>query len=508
MKRRLTALLLVLICLPLTACQKQQNLYSATWFDLFDTVAIVQGYADSQDSWNAQTQAMYSDLQRYNELFDIYHHYDGVINLYDVNARAAAAPVQVSDELYAFLRWCKDTAYPAANGATNIAAGAVLRLWHDARESDSPVPPDADAIAAALAHIDVEDLVLDDAAQTVYFADPEMALDVGAVGKGYAVEQTARAAQARGLTSALLNIGGNVRAIGTKPGGKPWTAGVENPWGDDPAYIQAVELADGDSLVISGDYQRYFEYDGVRYAHLIDLTTGYPARYVSSVAVLARADTGGLADALSTGLFCLPEETGQALAAQNHYAVLWMRPDETERRLAAIKTTPRLPEIGGYIFAVNLYKLYNSHRCGLMIVRQSRSPCSKPWMRTSAVAMFVATGTLCTSQMRSRFISFGSLGLALMGSRKKSSMSTSSQAMRATICSAPPWPPGRNFVTFSPAFSSTRRPVVPVASRRCCSKIWRYAIQNCTINSFLESWAINAIVIGKCHHPSQQSTIY
>lgn len=137
--------------------------------------------------------------------------------------------MQVSDELYAFLRWCKDTAYPAANGATNIAAGAVLRLWHDARESDSPAPPDADAIAAALAHIDVEDLVLDDAAQTVYFADPEMALDVGAVGKGYAVEQTARAAQARGLTSALLNIGGNVRAIGTKPGGKPWTAGVENP---------------------------------------------------------------------------------------------------------------------------------------------------------------------------------------------------------------------------------------------------------------------------------------
>lgn len=334
MKRRLTALLLVLLCLPLTACQKQQNLYSATWFDLFDTVAIVQGYADSQDSWNAQTQAMYSDLQRYNELLDIYHHYDGVINLYDVNARAAAAPVQVSDELYAFLRWCKDTAYPAANGATNIAAGAVLRLWHDARESDSPAPPDAGAIAAALVHIDVEDLVLDDAAQTVYFADPEMALDVGAVGKGYAVEQTARAAQARGLTSALLNIGGNVRAIGTKPGGKPWTAGVENPWGDDPAYIQAVELADGDSLVISGDYQRYFEYDGVRYAHLIDLTTGYPARYVSSVAVLARADTGGLADALSTGLFCLPEETGQALAAQNHYAVLWMHPDETTSRSA------------------------------------------------------------------------------------------------------------------------------------------------------------------------------
>lgn len=335
MKRRLAALALaMLLCLPLTACQKQQKLYSATWFDLFDTVAVVQGYAASQQDWDRQAAALYDDLAHYNQMFDIYNHYDDVVNLYDVNAQAATAPVRVEDELYAFLRWCKDTAYPATDGATNIAAGAVLRLWHDARESDSPAPPDADAIAAALAHINVEDLVLDDAAQTVYFADPEMALDVGAVGKGYAVEQTARAAQARGLTSALLNIGGNVRAVGTKPGGKPWTAGVENPWGDDPAYIQAVELADGDSLVISGDYQRYFEYDGVRYAHLIDLTTGYPARYVSSVAVLARADTGGLADALSTGLFCLPEETGQALAVQNHYAVLWMHPDETTSRSA------------------------------------------------------------------------------------------------------------------------------------------------------------------------------
>ena len=331
MKRRLTALLLVLLCLPLTACQKQQNLYSATWFDLFDTVAIVQGYADSQDSWNAQTQAMYSDLQRYNELFDIYHHYDGVINLYDVNARAAAAPVQVSDELYAFLRWCKDTAYPAANGATNIAAGAVLRLWHDARESDSPAPPDADAIAAALAHIDIEDLVLDDAAQTVYFTDPEMALDVGAVGKGYAVEQTARAAQARGLTSALLNIGGNVRAIGTKPDGSQWSGGVENPWNASDvytassSYVSGVNMSDM-ALVTSGNYQRYYVVDGVRYHHLIDPDTLWPARYFDSVSVLS--PDSGAADCLTTGLFCMSLEDGQKLIESlDGVEALWCTPD-------------------------------------------------------------------------------------------------------------------------------------------------------------------------------------
>ena len=332
MKRRLTALLLALLCLPLTACQKQQNLYSATWFDLFDTVAIVQGYADSQDSWNAQTQAIYSDLQRYNELFDIYHHYDGVINLYDVNARAAAAPVQVSDELYAFLRWCKDTAYPAANGATNIAAGAVLRLWHDARESDSPAPPDADAIAAALAHIDIEDLVLDDAAQTVYFADPEMVLDVGAVGKGYAVEMVCQAAQARGLTSALVSVGGNLRAIGKKPDGSQWTGGVENPWNASEVYTTdslfgaAINMSDM-ALVTSGDYQRYFVVDGKRYHHLIDPDTLWPAAYFNSVTVLC--PDSGMADCLTTGLFCMPLEEGQKLVESlDGVEAMWCTPDQ------------------------------------------------------------------------------------------------------------------------------------------------------------------------------------
>ena len=293
---------------------------------------FIEGYADSQNSWNAQTQAMYSDLQRYNELFDIYHHYDGVINLYDVNARAAAAPVQVSDELYAFLRWCKDTAYPATDGATNIAAGAVLRLWHDARESDSPAPPAADAIAEALQHIDIENLILDDAAQTVCFADPDMTLDVGAVGKGYAVEQAAQAAEARGLTSALISVGGNLRAIGTKPDGSAWVGGVENPWNASDvytassSYVSGVNMSDM-ALVTSGNYQRYYVVDGVRYHHLIDPDTLWPARYFDSVSVLS--PDSGAADCLTTGLFCMPLEEGQKLVESlDGVEAMWCTPDK------------------------------------------------------------------------------------------------------------------------------------------------------------------------------------
>ena len=131
-----------------------------------------------------------------------------------------------------------------------------------------------------------------------------------------------------------MNVGGNVRAIGTKPNSGPWVAGVDNPWPDQDGqyatarYVDTVELQPGQSLVISGDYQRYFTVDGVRYHHLIDLTTLQPARYMNSVAIVS--SDSGLGDALSTGVFCMPVEKGQALIEQlNDVEALWMLSDET-----------------------------------------------------------------------------------------------------------------------------------------------------------------------------------
>lgn len=323
------AALLALAGLMAYSALTHRTLYTTTWFDLFDTVSVVKGYARSQAEWDEQMEALHDDLLHYHQLFDIYHHYDGMVNLYDVNAQAAEAPVAVEKDLYTFLDWCANTVYPQTEGATNIAAGAVLALWHDARESDTPAPPEDALIQQALGHMDIADLKLSDG--TVYFTDPALRLDVGAVGKGYAVELAAEAAQARGLDSALLNIGGNLRAIGEKANGEgAWTVGVENPWGSDPTYLQTLTLPDGYSLIVSGDYQRYFEYEGVRYSHLIDLTTGYTAQYCSSVAILAPGDSGGTGDALSTALFCLPETEGRRLLeAQPGFAALWMYPDGT-----------------------------------------------------------------------------------------------------------------------------------------------------------------------------------
>ena len=211
-----------------------------------------------------------------------------------------------------------------------LTAGRLLTLWHDARTAAEADPaaaylPDKAALEEAAAHRNIDDLILDEEAGTVYYADPELQLDVGSIGKGYAVEQVARAAEARGLTSALISVGGNLRAIGHKPDGRAWTGGVENPWGGQD-ILAALELPEGASLVTSGDYQRYFELDGVRYHHLIDPETRYPAAYFDSVTVLC--SDSGLADGLSTGLFCMSLADGQSLVERlDGVEALWASPD-------------------------------------------------------------------------------------------------------------------------------------------------------------------------------------
>lgn len=301
----LAAALLLAALLP--GCSRQQR-YQATWFDVFDSVIRVTAYCDSDEEWQRQSEALHADLLRYHQLFDIYGHYDGVTNLADVNDAAGGAPVAVDDALLDLLALGK-TMYAETGGRCNIAAGAVLSLWHDARETET-LPGDA-ALQAAAAHCGIDGLVLDEAAGTVQLTDPELRIDAGSIAKGWAIEAAARAAEARGLDSALIDAGSNIRAIGAHADGSPWVAGVTAPWDEDGSTLIEVELADGQSLVTSADTQRYFEVDGVRYAHLIDLETLYPARYFRQVSVLC--GDSGVGDALSTGLYCMPLDEGLAL---------------------------------------------------------------------------------------------------------------------------------------------------------------------------------------------------
>ncbi len=293
------------------------NRYSTVIYGYFDTVTTIIAYCESQEEFDAHMAAIEADLAFYNELYDIYNTYDGVNNLATINANAAEAPVAVDAEIINLLLEAKEM-YALTDGEVNVAMGTVFALWHDEREIASDTPetaklPDEAELLAAAEHTNLDEVILDTENNTVYFADAELQLDVGSCGKGYACEMIAQNAEARGLTSMLMSIGGNLRGIGTKPDGSAWVGGVEDPWAmalGETASLVALQLTDL-SLVVSGDYQRYYTVDGVRYHHLIDPDTLYPADYFNSVSVLT--EDAGLADCLSTALFCMSLEDGQAL---------------------------------------------------------------------------------------------------------------------------------------------------------------------------------------------------
>lgn len=312
--------------------------YTASWYDVFDTVTTVIGYASSEEEWDRQMDALHQDLAEYHQLYDIYNHYEGVTNLYDLNRSAAQGPVAVDQRIMDLLVESREM-YKTTSGQMNVAFGAVLSIWHDYREAglndpDSAQLPPMEQLTAASEHCSIDDLVLDEEAGTVYFADDQLQLDVGSVGKGYAVEMVARAAEERGLASAILSVGGNVRTIGHKPDGSRWTAGIQDPWAsaelagqvvNDAPYLVSVYMKDM-ALVTSGDYQRFYEVDGKRYNHIIDPDTLMPADHFSAVAVLV--PDSGLGDCLSTGLFCLPLEDGQALVESlDGVEAMWMLKD-------------------------------------------------------------------------------------------------------------------------------------------------------------------------------------
>src|SRR5699024_9808340 len=160
---------------------------------------------------------------------------------------------------------------------------------------DQAALPEEQALLDASQHCDMDNVILDEAAGTVFLADPQMRLDVGAVAKGWSVEQVCISAPA-GL---LVSVGGYVCATGPMPGGADWVVGIQSPDGDE-AYLHTLNIASG-SVVTSGDYQRYYLVDGVRYHHIIDPDTRMPARYWRAVTIIC--PDSGLADCLSTALF-------------------------------------------------------------------------------------------------------------------------------------------------------------------------------------------------------------
>lgn len=243
---------------------REFQLLSDTQF-YFDTVCLINGYmtqeildgtfercAFFQDTLSAQQEG--TDIDRIN--------------------KAGGEPVQVQPEtadlISKALRYCEES-----GGLFDITIGAASLLW-DFKEG---VVPDAQELAEAITHIDYTKVKVD--GNTVQLTDPQARLDVGGVAKGYIADSLIAYLQEQGVESGFVNLGGNVKTLGSKPDGSPWSIGIQNPNGgieefNNPNDAIAKVDSVGTSVVTSGLYERVFEKDGTRYWHILDPKTGYP----------------------------------------------------------------------------------------------------------------------------------------------------------------------------------------------------------------------------------------
>ncbi|MDO4522452.1 MAG: FAD:protein FMN transferase [Eubacteriales bacterium] len=310
---------LVVLGVCMTACGQKKNQeteltrYTASFLNVFDTKTDMIGYAKNEEEFSAQAELVKKELTRYHELYDIYNSYEGAANIRTINEQAGIMPVKVDAEILDLLEMGKEM-YAYTGGQVNIAMGSVLGIWHEYREQGIDDPknaalPSMEALEEAASHTDIEKVIIDREHSTVYLEDPEMSLDVGGIGKGYAVQKVAEYAKELGMDRLLLSVGGNISANAQRIDDTNWVLGIQNPDMDsDEPYAERVKLADA-CVVTSGDYQRYYEVDGVRYCHIIDPDTLMPASYCASVSIIT-ADSGK-ADALSTAVYNMPVEEGR-----------------------------------------------------------------------------------------------------------------------------------------------------------------------------------------------------
>lgn len=330
--KRIAAILLIIAALfAPCGCKKTDAKYQYAFFDVFDTVTELTIYAENEAAAADAARTAHERLIYLNKLYDIYNEYDDAVSLMAVNASAAKAPVSVSDETMAMLKFAKE-AYTLTGGRVNAAMGSVLSIWHDYREAgladeaNAALPP-MELLEKAAEHTDINSIVLDEANGTVFFTDSMVRLDVGAIAKGFAGQIVTDGLNARieagEISAALISLGGNVCAAGTKPNGEAWQIAVQDPRGSDNAATASI--ASG-YVVTSGDYQRYYTVNGVRYNHIIDPDTLMSADKYASVTVIS--SDGALADALSTALFIMDTGEGRALIDSIDGAeALWIAKD-------------------------------------------------------------------------------------------------------------------------------------------------------------------------------------
>jgi thiamine biosynthesis lipoprotein len=303
------ALLLALASIPVRAEWRERT------DAIMGTSIYVEVWSDTAAKGDEAIDAVMAEMRRIDELMS---HYKPASQLSQINARGAQEPVQVDAELFDLIKL--STHYSViTDGAFDITYASVGHLY------DYPhhVKPTEAQIKAALPGVNWHNMLLDPVHHTVRFERAGMRIDLGGIGKGYAVDRGIAILQARGFQHALVTAGGDSRIIGDRMG-RPWVIGIRNP-DDKDKVVTRIPIVNS-AMSTSGDYERYFDEGGVRYHHIIDPHTGHSASKVRSATILGPTATE--TDGMSKTAFVLgPEKALEIINRMPQYDAIFVTPE-------------------------------------------------------------------------------------------------------------------------------------------------------------------------------------
>ena len=277
--------------------------YKETQF-LMDTIIEITAYGPGAE------EAVKESFVEFQRVHNLTNNFDENSQLSKINQMAGKKKVVVDPELLYIIRFSQEVSDKLGD-SFDITVGSLTNLWGIGHKGEY-VPSQAE-IDKVLPLVNYHLVEVDTAANTIYLPKIGMALDLGGIAKGYATDKAIEVLKAKGITSALVNAGGDVRVIGNKPDGTPWRIGVQDPRKSDGISAK-LSLTQWDTMETSGDYQRFIIKDDIRYSHILDPRTGWQPREVASVTMVTNSSTYG--DILSKPIFVLGVDKGLKLLQQ------------------------------------------------------------------------------------------------------------------------------------------------------------------------------------------------
>lgn len=283
------------------ACTPSVHIYKRSQVLMGTVVEITVVTRNKERAEEAMT-AAFKEIRRLEKIMSTYIPSSDISR---VNAAAGLSPVKVHKDLILVVKKALEFAR-LSGGAFNIALGPAIDLWNVTESDRIPSDQELEAIRPLT---DLKNIMVDDTADTLFLKEKGMRINLGGIGKGFAADYAYNVLLKHGIRSGIVAVAGDLRVFGKRPDGSAWNIGIRHPRKKEGVMAQ-VRFSDRADMAIStsGDYERFFMKNGLRYHHVLSPDTLYPSRGNQSVSVIAKDST--MADAISTAIFAMDPEKG------------------------------------------------------------------------------------------------------------------------------------------------------------------------------------------------------